>query len=283
MPQRKLNAAEVAEWFRQTHLEALARNPEDRLDPVINPGGNAWVNRFVDYAHRLGMQKAFAHLKAESGTLRGRTVLDLGCGRGRWVREYASRGAKVTGVDISPEAVGFLCAELPEHQFLCQDLTRLAIPASSFDIVNSVTVLQHLPEAGQRMVLPLIKASLKPGGYFVLLENVVDSSPIVFAHSLSKWIQLVEATGLLLTWNSGSNYEVIFRIYSRILKALTRQGIQSEEASNAPTAWAGRPSFIKTFISTLRSPMAMASFPLEWGLAKVPLAKPSHAVIIFRN
>jgi len=35
-------------------------------------------------------------------------VLDLGCGRGRWSKEYAARGARVTGVDISQEAISML-------------------------------------------------------------------------------------------------------------------------------------------------------------------------------
>jgi ubiquinone/menaquinone biosynthesis C-methylase UbiE len=39
----------------------------------------------------------------EEGDFRGRRVLDVGCGTGRLASELASRGAKVWGVDPSPE------------------------------------------------------------------------------------------------------------------------------------------------------------------------------------
>ena len=37
--------------------------------------------------------------------LAGRTVIDLGCGEGRNTRQIAQRGARVTGIDISPKMI----------------------------------------------------------------------------------------------------------------------------------------------------------------------------------
>src|SRR5262249_1064557 len=154
------------------------RNKEDRLDAVIRSGAAPWVNRFTDHAHRLAMKNAFARLEAQWGSLANRSVLDVGCGRGRWSREYASREAGVTGVDISPDAIEILANEMPQHRFLCADIAALEFPDQSFDTVNSVTVLQHMPQANQQADLQW----LKPGGTLVLLENIVDfSAPHVFA------------------------------------------------------------------------------------------------------
>jgi SAM-dependent methyltransferase len=175
------------------------------------------VNRFADFAHRLGMKRAFASLEGQWGSLANRSVLDLGCGRGRWSREYASRGAHVTGVDISPDAIDLLAKEMPEHRFLCADIVALRFPDTSFDIVNSVTVLQHVPEANQRTALSLISQWLKPGGTLVLLDNVVAfGAPHVFPHRTDEWVGMVEAAGLTPTSIWSSNFEPLFRLASNL-------------------------------------------------------------------
>jgi len=41
------------------------------------------------------------------------------------VEDYARRGAEVTGVDISPitpEAIGYLADEMPQHRFIFGDI-----------------------------------------------------------------------------------------------------------------------------------------------------------------
>ena len=45
--------------------------------------------------------------------LKGWRILDAGCGAGHLAIELAKRGADVTGIDLSPELVGFARTELP--------------------------------------------------------------------------------------------------------------------------------------------------------------------------
>jgi SAM-dependent methyltransferase len=282
MQQKKLSPDEMAAYYKQVHRYSLAQSPDDELDPVMRPGGTRWANRFRDYAHRLGMKKAFAYLESQWGSLSNRSVLDLGCGRGRWVREYSSRGAQVTGVDISPEAIELIAKEIPQHRFLCQDIARLTVPASTFDVVNSVTVLQHLPEKAQRTLLPLIEKSLKPGGYLVLLENLVDYSVHVYSHPMSEWVDMVRATGLKLSWSAGSNFEVLLRGLSSLANTFRRQ-LNVSMAEGSPDEFPDRRSFMHQVRSAVEAPFALASFPLEWTLHRVPLARPSHGVMVFRK
>ena len=271
----KMSDLEMAQYYVEAHRRALARDQDDRLEAVIASGENRWVIRFKDFAHRLGMKKAFASLEDEMGSLRGRSVLDLGCGRGRWTREYASRGALVTGVDISPDAIQLVAREQPQYRFLCGDVASLEFADESFDIVNSVTVLQHMPDARQRTVLGRIGAWLKPGGRLVLLESLVGfGAPHVFPHSTDEWIAMAETAGLKRTSCWGSNFEVLFVMRARFIRR-ERLGREAFLPGAGPAL---PPSLIKTGLKTA---VALASFPIEWCCHRAQLAAPTHGVMMF--
>ena len=281
MRETKMSAEEMKSYYRQLHQEAIARDRHEDLSAVIDITANRWVNSFTDYAHRLGMKRAFSFLKDEWGSLAGRTVLDLGCGRGRWSKEYAAREARVTGVDISPDAVNLLGAEMPQHQFICQDIPALKFPPESFDVVSSVTVVQHLPLEKQLLAFSLAAQWIKPGGYFVLLENIMGfDAPHVFPHRTDEWIRMVEATGLKLRHCWGSNFEVLFRVEASTLRLL--RGSKPPRGAMMPmTPQFGRHSMKSRLKSGAKTVIACLSFPTEWICQRVSIATPTHSVMIF--
>lgn len=104
------------------------------------------------------------------------TVLDIGCGVGRWSRRLARRGAVVTGIDLSPtmvaearrrahaDGVGERC------DFRVADVTRLDLQ-KRFSLVLGVTVLQHILAAAEmESAVQCLARHLAPGGRLVLLE-----------------------------------------------------------------------------------------------------------------
>jgi len=283
MPETKMSAEQMAGYYRRVHHEVLERDARDPLRAVIGPDASHLVNRFTDFAHRLGMKTAFMMLESRLGSLHGRSILDLGCGRGRWSKEYAKRGAKVTGVDISPEAINLVAAEMPQHAFVSADIATVDFPHRSFDVVNSVTVLQHMPDCKQRIVLNRISSWVRPGGYVVLLENVLAFDvPHVFPHRGEEWIERVEATGLRCIYRRGSNFEVLFRAKAHVIRALGG-GRQSEQMT-VPSVSVSRtavPSYKRRIRLAALDAVAAASFPVEWACQKVPLATPTHNVMIF--
>lgn len=276
-----MSAEQMKSYYLRLHQEAIARNRQNALGAVIDISQNKWVNRFTDYAHRLGMKHVFKVLADKYGSWTGRSVLDLGCGRGRWTKEYSARGATVTGVDISPEAISLLAKELPQHHFLCQDITALSFPSESFDIVNSVTVLQHMPQEKQQFALSHASQWIKASGYLVLLENVVGfDAPHVFPHRTDEWIKMVEATGLKCSYCWGSNYEVLFRVEASILRLL--RGNKPPRDAMIPTApHDGQISLKSRLKSGAKAALAGLSYPVEWACQRVPLAMPTHRVMIF--
>jgi len=276
MPASKMSAEEMTLYYRSVHQQALKRDRSDSLSPVIGPDASIWVNRFTDFAHRQGMKYAFRVLEGESVSLRNRSVLDLGCGRGRWLKEYAARGARVTGVDISQEVISMLAGELPEHHFIAADIAELTLPDKSFDLINAVTVLQHMPQAQQKIVLSKAWRWLKPGGRLVLLENTFAfDDPRVFPHRTEEWIAMVEANGFECSHRWGSNFEVLLRSARSVSQRLRgnnpRRGVPREHAPK---------SRLK---SALGAALAIVSFPVEWACHRVPIAQSSHSVMMFRK
>ncbi len=89
-------------------------------------------------------------LQIDPAWLRGKRVLDCGCGNGRWAYGLASLGAKVTAVDASPsglEATRRVLTELgAEAEYILSPLEALdeALPPERrFDLVWCWGVLHH--------------------------------------------------------------------------------------------------------------------------------------------
>ncbi|MEK6274717.1 MAG: class I SAM-dependent methyltransferase [Actinomycetota bacterium] len=99
-------------------------------------------------------------------------ALDFGCGVGRLTRALGTRFDEAVGVDISEEMVrlaGELNSEVPGCTFVVNtepDLSRFE--ASSFDLVYTTLVLQHLPRRELlRAYLSEFVRILRPGGLAV--------------------------------------------------------------------------------------------------------------------
>jgi SAM-dependent methyltransferase len=97
--------------------------------------------------------------------LAGATVLDAGCGMGRYLRVAAGSGARlVVGLDLST-AVGAareLTADLPGVALVRGDLLRPPLAPGRFDQIYSLGVLDHTPDP--RAAFLALSRLLKPGG-----------------------------------------------------------------------------------------------------------------------
>ncbi|MDD1689605.1 MAG: methyltransferase domain-containing protein [Methanoregula sp.] len=83
------------------------------------------------------------------GDVKGKTILDAGCGNGRYAKRLAAMGATVTGIDGSKEMVRMAWEENPDPSitYSVMDLTRpLPVESRTFDIVLANMVLMDLPE-----------------------------------------------------------------------------------------------------------------------------------------
>lgn len=95
-----------------------------------------WVNRWL---------QCFI----EAVPVKGKRVLDMGCGVGGMVAGFLTWGADAFGIDLSDYAIGkgiSECEFLSERLFQgsCHDLSKF--PDLAFDIVYSNQVFEHIPE-----------------------------------------------------------------------------------------------------------------------------------------
>jgi len=145
------------------------------------------IPRFVppsNYAANFGMQwNRFRHTQLDSHSgvnlssdrfwratgwsvedLKGRWVLDVGCGAGRFAEVALNAGANVVALDYS-SAVDACYANLKHHRNLHViqgDIFALPFRPDVFDFVYSLGVLQHTPDVGRAFAaLPVV---LRPGG-----------------------------------------------------------------------------------------------------------------------
>jgi SAM-dependent methyltransferase len=118
-------------------------------------------------------------LRALLPDLRGRNVLDLGCGFGwfcRWARDNGA--AHVLGIDVSEKMLGQARATTPDTAitYTRGDMERLELPAGAFDLVYSSLALHYV--ANLAGLLAQVHRSLVHGGSLVFsVEHPIYTAP----------------------------------------------------------------------------------------------------------
>jgi SAM-dependent methyltransferase len=156
----------------------------------------------------------------------------VGCGAGRWLRTLARAGYKPTGIDLQPALIESITERHPDfeaHVSAIQDFE-----AEPFDLVSSVTVIQHIPVTEQVRAIERLAALTKPGGHALILENTHDHGIHVWAHGPEEWIAMFEAAGFKLLEQRRYDYSPGLRAVRR-LNLRRRQAPSPEKAAKVLT------------------------------------------------
>jgi 2-polyprenyl-6-hydroxyphenyl methylase/3-demethylubiquinone-9 3-methyltransferase len=117
----------------------------------------------------------FGRDKKAAGSLKGLTVLDIGCGGGLVAEPLTRLGATVTGIDPAPENIaaarahaagGGLDINFRAETAEALSAEQLAASGAGFDAVLLLEVIEHVPDVPRflKAVAPLVK----PGGVMIL-------------------------------------------------------------------------------------------------------------------
>lgn len=121
-----------------------------------------------------------ASFRAENDGLLGRfepfrgagRLLEVGCASGWLLKHAAERNWRVTGVELSPDAVAHARSlGLDVRQ---GTLDEAGLPAASFDLVYMGDVLEHVPDC--RASVEQVARLLAPGGHFFLRGPITTHS-----------------------------------------------------------------------------------------------------------
>lgn len=100
--------------------------------------------------------------------LKGKAVLDVGCGGGILSESMAARGANVTGIDLADKPLKVAQLHLLESG-LKVDYRKVAVEElatehpHAFDVVTCMEMLEHVPDPAS--TVSACAALLKPGGW----------------------------------------------------------------------------------------------------------------------
>jgi SAM-dependent methyltransferase len=96
--------------------------------------------------------------------LRGRVVLDAGCGGGRYSLVAARHGARVVAVDMSRavDRAARLCAAFPHVDFVQADLLHLPLAEHTVDLAFSIGVMHHTSDTAA--AFRQVASAVRPAG-----------------------------------------------------------------------------------------------------------------------
>jgi 2-polyprenyl-3-methyl-5-hydroxy-6-metoxy-1,4-benzoquinol methylase len=179
--------------------------------------GEKHIGGYTDYTYQLtvpkpGQTKSITELRADdieaqTGLVSGKDVLVIACALGYLVDELNTRGAIVTGLDISSYAITFAETEFPTLTFTQQDAIATNLKKNDYDLVIGNGIIMCLPDGTVLdLLIEEIYRLLKPTGNFYGLSDltpqyyyVIESSELItkFENWFGSGVAVITDTGHL--------------------------------------------------------------------------------------
>jgi 2-polyprenyl-6-hydroxyphenyl methylase / 3-demethylubiquinone-9 3-methyltransferase len=213
-----VDAQELAKFSELAHRWW---DPESEFRPLheINPLRLEWIDALA--------------------ALRGKVVLDVGCGGGILAEAMARRAASVTGIDLATRPLGVARLHAMEAEVSNVDYREIAAEAlaaerpAAYDVVTCMEMLEHVPDPSS--IVNACAALVKPGGWVFFSTLNRNAKAFLFAiigaeyvlnllpkgtHEYARFIRPSELgrwcrdAGLALEGSRGMQYNPLTRRYS---------------------------------------------------------------------
>lgn len=106
----------------------------------------------------------------------GGSVLDVGCNSGRDARQLLDLGYRVTGLDVSEEALRQFREQCPDARAIKMSLLDLTDLKEQFDGIWLSFVLVHIPFRLVPRALAALDSVLHPEGSMMMMVSVIEES-----------------------------------------------------------------------------------------------------------
>ncbi len=161
-----------------------------------------------------------------TGSLEGKRVLDVGCGTGRGVVQFAKHASFVAGCDYSFDMLSYAVRKTQNShcRFVRSVAQQLPFADASFDVVTALNFLHLFGVETQRSMIAEMKRVVRPGGIIVLeFDNalhglVVGLCKRYFGHetgSLPSEIRKAVGPNCRIASTCGAVFPVVWRVMRR--------------------------------------------------------------------
>ncbi|MBU1198426.1 MAG: methyltransferase domain-containing protein [Nanoarchaeota archaeon] len=140
-----------------------------------------------------------AMLKA-LGNIKGKRILDIGCGAGVHAKKYMAKGAIVEGIDISKTMIELAKKRCPKAKFKVGTFKKIPYKNSSFNIVTGSLCIDYLNSKEMSATFKEVSRVLKKRGLFFFSNE----SPVNAARDKYEDKNIrIKATGTVLFKKTG--------------------------------------------------------------------------------
>jgi ubiquinone/menaquinone biosynthesis C-methylase UbiE len=185
------------------------------------------------------------------GNVKGKKILDWGCGTGIYAKILSKKGAKVNGIDISEKEIEIAKRENPSVEFKVANAQKLPYKNSEFDIVLAALALSYTKDWNS--LLKEINRVLKPKGIFVFSEG----NPVTDCIRLkgNKKIEISrgyfdEKTKIRTPWWNNVVMPWYHKTFGTIVKLLKKNGFKLDDFEDAKPIKKAKSIFPKDYAKT---------------------------------
>ncbi|EAQ32399.1 bifunctional 2-polyprenyl-6-hydroxyphenol methylase/3-demethylubiquinol 3-O-methyltransferase UbiG [Idiomarina baltica] len=177
-------------------LRALSNNVDEKEIEKFSALASRWWDTEGEFKplHQINPLR-LTFIEQQVGGLFNKHVVDVGCGGGLLTEGMASRGARVTGIDLAHDSLEVARLHALESQ-LSIDYQQVSAEnfaaenSAQFDVVTCLEMLEHVPDPAA--IVSAVCEMVKPGGYaiFSTLNRNVKSwlLGIVAAEHVLRWV-----------------------------------------------------------------------------------------------
>lgn len=200
-----------------------------------------------------------------AGELKGKRILDVGCGRGEVVLYCLRRGAEACGVDYSADALLLARQGAGDEpgRFQRADARYLPFQNATFDLALMLDIVEHLYPAELALALADVRRVLKPGG-----KLIVHTMPNLWYYRLGyplfRWVQ--QLRGKILPRDPRARWQFVSAVHVNEQTPLALQR-SLKEAGFAARVWLQpTQSYAEERSALVRSVMRFLAtvYPFRW-------------------
>lgn len=193
---------------QQAHFDRLWLIEPEKLDPLRDCMERERIQRTLDLILSLG-------------SLRGKKVVDLGCGNGILAKKMRDAGAQVDAVDVSINALKLLKqGNIENIQPIREYVPMTTLSDNAYDLVLSTELIADLPQEEYRLYVSELSRLVKKTGH-VICSTSLD---IHSEDALLRFASLAETEFNITAWTFSHHLCFIhlidfFKAPSRFVKA----------------------------------------------------------------